>query len=76
MRYIKIIIGLLFLCLFLVFAGQNNNLVEFHFLTLKISQIPLFVIIITVFVVGFILGRISGWFIYLFESKPKKQKDS
>lgn len=76
MRYIKAIIGLLFFCVFLVFAGQNNNLVEFRFLNLTVSQIPLFIILVAVFIMGFITGRITGWFAFLFESKPKKHKDS
>lgn len=70
----RIIIGLICLALFLIFAIQNNNLVDVRFFSFHITQIPLFSVIICVFIGGIIVGRISAWFSQII-SKKKLKKD-
>jgi len=79
MKIIKYVIGIIFLILFLIFAIQNNNIVNFKFFMFHITNVPLFSIIILIFLTGFIFGRISGWLTYIFENKKvfnkKNNKD-
>ncbi len=75
MKHFKAIIGLGIFGLFLVFAIQNNSIVDFKFLMFTINQTPLFVIIIVIFILGFILGRISGWFSYIFDDHKEKRHE-
>ena len=72
MKQLKNIFGLFIFGLFLIFAIQNNTSVDFKFLIFTIPPIPLFVISIVIFILGFILGRMTEWFSYLFSNRPEK----
>lgn len=73
MKIVKAVFAIICLLLFIVFAIQNISTVDFNFLKFQIRQMPLFAIIVVVFVLGFIVGRISGWFSYLFQEKREKK---
>lgn len=74
MKPLKNIFGLIIFGLFIIFAIQNNTSVDFKFLVFTIPQIPLFVISIVTFVLGFVLGRMTEWFSYLFNNRPEKSE--
>ncbi|MDK2818379.1 MAG: DUF1049 domain-containing protein [Spirochaetota bacterium] len=74
MKHLKNTSSLIIFGIFLIFAIQNNISVDFKFLMFKIPQIPLFVISIVIFIIGFILGRITEWFSYLFNSRSEKNE--
>ncbi len=73
MKHLKNTSSLIIFGIFLIFAIQNNISVDFKFLMFKIPQIPLFVISIVIFIIGFILGRITEWFSYLFNNRSEKK---
>ena len=73
MKHLKNTSSLIIFGIFLIFAIQNNIFVDFKFLMFKIPQIPLFVISIVIFIIGFILGRITEWFSYLFNNRSEKK---
>lgn len=75
MKNLKFIMSLVIFGLFLLFAIQNNNSIDIQFLTISLSQIPLFVVLIVVFITGFILGRITEWISSLFMTRIDKKKN-
>ncbi|MGL4677029.1 MAG: lipopolysaccharide assembly protein LapA domain-containing protein [Brevinema sp.] len=73
MKYIRIGFSLLIFLMCLIFAVQNIIPVDIRFFTINFTQIPLFFVIIIIFILGFILGRITAWFSYILSNKPKKK---
>ncbi|MGL4562077.1 MAG: lipopolysaccharide assembly protein LapA domain-containing protein [Brevinema sp.] len=65
----RIFIALVSFFIFLIFAIQNNNLVNVSFFTFHVAQIPLFSVIITVFILGVIVGYTTHWIKSVFSSK-------
>ncbi len=76
MKLIKSISALSVFALFLIFAFQNNIPVNVQFFGISVANMPLFIVIVVIFLLGFVFGRISGWFSYILGSskKPKPKK--
>lgn len=70
MKTIKMVIIILITIIFLFFAFQNNIPVDIRFFRWTVaSNMPLFIVLVAVFLMGFIWGRISAWFASLFNGK-------
>ena len=72
---IKISTRFILLALFLVLAIQNNSLVDVKFFTFGLIQLPLFAILIVVFILGFMFGRFFGWVKNITHKSQKKSKE-
>lgn len=75
MKLLKMIIGIIIIGLFLTFAIQNNEPMNIKFFNITVSQIPTFIIIITMFIFGFITGQISGWLSSIFTIRKEKKQN-
>ncbi|MGL5955978.1 MAG: lipopolysaccharide assembly protein LapA domain-containing protein [Brevinema sp.] len=73
MKYIRIGFSLLVFSICLIFAFQNTIPVDVRFFTLNFPQIPLFFVIIVIFMLGFILGKITTWFSFVLSNRPSKK---
>ncbi len=69
MRIVKLIISLVLLGILLLFIFQNSETVDFKFFTLHVEKMPMYVIMIITFVLGFLVGRLSGWIYAAFEKR-------
>lgn len=61
MQIFKTVLGVLLGFLLLIFAFQNTQAVTVSFFTMTFGEVPLFLVIVLVFIVGFISGRLTGW---------------
>ncbi|MGL4394237.1 MAG: lipopolysaccharide assembly protein LapA domain-containing protein [Brevinema sp.] len=73
----KLIIGIVAFFIFLVFAIQNIVPVDLRFFTFQIEQMPLFSVIITIFLLGVFCGYSMAWVrsIFLPKKSQKTPKD-
>lgn len=77
MKIIKMIVMIAFTLFFLIFAFQNNIPVNVRLFKFNIaSDMPLFIVLIVVFLIGFLWGRISAWFSSVFHEKIKSKKNN
>ncbi|MGL4387825.1 MAG: lipopolysaccharide assembly protein LapA domain-containing protein [Brevinema sp.] len=69
----RVAISLVIFFIFLVFAIQNIIPVDLRFFTFQISSIPLFSVIVTIFILGFFSGYSVAWIKQLFSSNKKSK---
>lgn len=65
MNFIRMIIGLPILAVILLFAFVNNELVTFVLWPELEVTASFSVVVISLILIGFVLGRISAWFSYI-----------
>lgn len=61
MQILKTALGVILGIILMIFALQNTQAVSIYFFNMRFGSVPLFLVIILVFIAGFISGRLTGW---------------